>query len=132
MAQNPIDRLEQLLASLGILIEREAMLEKDNLWAEAEDVQQRMRALVEAITPLAQDLQHRRMLTPKLKEQLNAILAKQQKIFDERAKAMKVLETQLNELKATGAKLNNVRPVYGKIASPYNNGSRPTSLDAQG
>ncbi len=131
MAQNPIARLEQLLASMSVLVDREQMLEKDNLWAEGEEVQQRMLALMEAITPLAQDLQHQRLMSQKLKEQLATITAKQTLIFEQRAKAMKVIEDQITELKASGAKLHTLRPVYGK--NPIqSNGTRPSSLDAQG
>ncbi|MFA5262927.1 MAG: hypothetical protein WC378_03815 [Opitutaceae bacterium] len=131
MAQNPIERLEHLLASLSVLVEREEMLEKDKLWAEAEDVQKRMLALMEAITPLAQDLQHRQMMPQQLSNRLKAIMAGQHRISSQRANAMKLLESQIKELKASGAQLKTLRPVYGKAVSPRD-GTRSSSLDARG
>jgi uncharacterized protein (DUF3084 family) len=131
MAQNPIVRLEHLLTSFSELIEREEMLEKDNLWAEAEDMRKRMLALVEAITPLAQDLKHRQMMSQKLQDQLNAIATEQRRIFDQRANKMKFLQAEINELKTAGTKLKTVRPAYGKATSPID-GSRSSSLDAEG
>jgi len=131
MPQNPIERLEHLLASLNVLVEREEMLEKDNLWAEAEDVQQRMMALVEAITPVAQGLQKRQSMPSTLRTQLDSIITRQNLIFAQRAKSMKLLGSQLDELKATRAKLFNLKPVYGKKAYS-GSGIRHSTLDAQG
>jgi hypothetical protein len=129
----PLDlsRLEILLSSLETLADQEKTLVRDNLWPEVEDVQQRMLVLVEALVPMVQEAQMRKALPKQLQQRIDAITQQQKQKQGSLDGQLKEMDSILKEARAARAKLNTLRPAYGR--SSLNTSDHPrNSLDAKG
>jgi hypothetical protein len=113
MSETPVQRLERLIDALDVLVSQEATLLGSAAWDAAAEVQTRLSEIVDAMTPLALELNRNGLLPPPLRARAESIIARQRAVVEALERSRAQLQAEMQAVSNAQTRLHALRPYAG-------------------